>query len=64
MRVDGSMKERLLLLMCAKMTRKMEDAYLDGEAEKALWWSQRLDKVIYQLMLIQNQHIFQNLRSK
>ena len=58
------MKERLLLLLCGKMTRKMEDAYLNGDAEKALWWSQKLYKVIYLLMLIQNRYIFQNLRSK
>jgi len=58
------MKEKLLLLLCGKMTRKMEDAYLGGDAQKALWWSQRLDKIIYELMLIQNRSILQELRSK
>ena len=58
------MKERLLLLLCGRLTRKTEDAYLNGDTEKAVFWSQRLDKVIYQLMIIQNSYIFQSLRSK
>ncbi|MDR1599513.1 MAG: hypothetical protein LBS11_06550 [Oscillospiraceae bacterium] len=58
------MKEVFLRQMCKGLTRLTEDAYLAGDRQLALRWSQRLDKVIYQLMLIQNRDVLESLRAK
>ncbi|MDR0397393.1 MAG: hypothetical protein LBH66_08840 [Oscillospiraceae bacterium] len=58
------MKEVFLKQMCKRLTRLTEDAYLAGDSQQALRWSQKLDKVIYQLMLIQNHDVLESLRAK
>ncbi|GHU74116.1 hypothetical protein AGMMS49992_14680 [Clostridia bacterium] len=58
------MKELFLRRMCQNLTRMTEEAYLSGNTQQALNYSQRLDKVIYQLMLIQNHDILEDLRAK
>jgi hypothetical protein len=45
------------------LTRKTEDAYLAGDVETAVRWSQKLDKVIYQLMLIKNRELMEGVHA-
>ncbi|GHU66868.1 hypothetical protein FACS1894184_05690 [Clostridia bacterium] len=58
------MREVFLRRMCKGLTRLTEEAYLAGDSQLALVFSQKLDKVIYQLMLIQNHDVLESLRAK
>ncbi|MDR1263106.1 MAG: hypothetical protein LBK46_06415 [Oscillospiraceae bacterium] len=58
------MKEAFLRRVCKELTRLTEEAYLAGDSQQALVWSQKLDKVIYQLLLIQNRDTLESLRVK
>ncbi|MDR1570493.1 MAG: hypothetical protein LBS72_08410 [Oscillospiraceae bacterium] len=58
-----SLKEWFLTHICRWLTRQTEDAYLAGDAQTALEWSRKLDKVIYQLMLIKNHDLLESGRT-
>ncbi|MDR2505764.1 MAG: hypothetical protein LBD16_06625 [Oscillospiraceae bacterium] len=57
------MKEWMLQRTCQQLKRRTEDAYLEGDSETVLMLSRKLDKVIYQLMLIKNRDVLSALRS-
>jgi len=57
------MREWMLRQTCQRLTRRTEDAYLAGDRDAALELSQKLDKVIYQLMLIKNRNVLMALRA-
>ena len=57
------MKESFLTRVSWLLSKRTEEAYLSGDKEAALYWSKKLDKVIYQLLLIKNREILDGLKT-
>jgi len=55
--VRESMRETKLRELARYLRVKTEDAFLAGDAQNALNWSERLDRVVYELMLIKNRDV-------